>query len=108
MTNMTGRITTTALSILMFTNLASAAIQGCTSDVRTGVCNSVCRVSHVAGCTVDQFQPLASIHSMDCLAATVTLEVSTEDKAVARDECSKQTDKLIQEWKDAQKKMRTK
>jgi hypothetical protein len=79
-------------------------IEGCTSDERTGVCNKSCRVSHVEGCTLEQFQPLASIHSMDCLSNTVNLDVSNEDKAIARDECSKQTDKMIQEWKVAQKK----
>jgi hypothetical protein len=93
-----------ALTLLFCMSVFGQRIEGCTSDERTGVCNNSCRVSHVEGCTPEQFQPLASIHSMDCLSNTVNLDVSNEDKATARDECSKQVDKMIQEWKVAQKK----
>ena len=78
---------------LAFTGAASAQVKGCTSDLRTGVCNKVCGVSHVQGCTLDQLGPLLEIHNMDCLTKST-------DKAV----CSAEFDKAVADWKAAQKK----
>ena len=76
--------------------LASGSqIPGCTSDVRTGVCNAVCSVSHVQGCTAKQLQPLLSIQHMNCLAK----DFPKDDTA----KCDAQLDKAIRGWKAAQK-----
>jgi hypothetical protein len=81
------------LGILAFVGAASAQIKGCTADVRTGVCNKTCSVSHVEGCTLEQLKPLLLIHHMDCLA-----------KGTAKAVCSAEVDKAMADWKAAQKK----
>jgi hypothetical protein len=86
-----------------------AQINGCTSDVRTGVCNKVCSTKHVAGCTLEQLDPLLKIQSMDCLTAVANKEFDRIDKGLPDDgsskrgnaACSATTDKEIQEWEKA-------
>lgn len=74
---------------------SDSQIPGCTSDVRTGVCNAVCSVSHVQGCTAKQLQPLLLIQSMDCLAKDFPQDNTAK--------CGAQFDKAIRDWKAAQK-----
>jgi hypothetical protein len=68
-------------------------IPGCTSDVRTGVCSKTCSVSHVAGCTAAQLNPLLLIQHMDCVTAAF------RDKAASA-KCEKQFDRAMQDWKE--------
>ena len=84
------------LSMGLLGGVASAQIKGCTSDVRTGVCNKACSVSHVQGCTAEQLKPLLLIHHMDCIAK----DFHKDNKAV----CDAEFDKAIADWKAAQKK----
>jgi len=87
------RLLVLMLGILAVVGAASAQIKGCTADIRTGVCNKTCRVSHVEGCTLEQLKPLLLTHHMDCVAKGT-------DKAV----CSTELDKAMADWKTAQKK----
>jgi hypothetical protein len=87
------RIIALGMLLGLFAGIASAQIKGCTSDVRTGVCNKGCSVSHVQGCTAEQLKPLLLIHHMDCLA-----------NGTSKDVCSAEVDKAMADWKAAQKK----
>jgi hypothetical protein len=99
-----------ALAVLVVPTRAQ--IDGCTSDVRTGVCNKVCSTKHVAGCTLEQLDPLLKIQSMNCLTAVANKEFDRMDKGLLDDGSSKRgnaactaaVDKEIQEWKNAHRK----
>lgn len=101
------------LLVLVVGSVCQGAIKGCTSDVRTGVCNKVCSVSHVQGCTAEQLKPLLNIQAMDCLvrAANKCFDAinrghseycgSPEDKR-ENDVCQTQNDQAIADWTAAQ------
>ena len=82
--------------MMLSTFVCAQGIKGCTSDVRTGVCNKVCSLQHVGGCTFEQFKPLFLIQNMDCVA-------DAKGEA-ARAVCEDRSDRLLRAWKDAQKK----
>jgi hypothetical protein len=93
----------------MFALPARTQIKACTSDVRTGVCNKVCSTKHVAGCTLEQLDPLLKIQSMDCLTAAANKNFDRIDHGLPTDEretaaCSATIDKEIQEWKKSHPK----
>jgi len=84
-------------------------IKGCTSDVRTGVCNKVCSTKHVAGCTFDQLDPLLKIQSSQCLMAAANKNFDRIDKGLPTDKsetnkCNATLDREIEEWKKAHPK----
>jgi hypothetical protein len=73
-------------------------LPGCTSDVRTGVCNAKCSVKHVSGCTLEQVKPLLNIWHANCISEG--FPDHTKEKIP---ECQAELDKKLQEWKDAHK-----
>jgi hypothetical protein len=103
---------TVVFALVMLVVPAQAQIKGCTSDVRTGVCNKVCSTTHVAGCTLEQLDPLLKIQSLDCLTAVANKDFDRIDKGLPDDGSSKRgsaacnaaIDKEIQEWKKAHPK----
>ncbi len=84
--------------ILTALGASAEGIKGCTSDIRTGVCNSKCSVSHLAGCTPGQLKPLLLVQHLDCLNKRF------DEGEAGRNACKQQFDKAAQEWKDAQPK----
>lgn len=83
---------------------ARTQIKGCTSDVRTGVCNKVCSTKHVAGCTLKQLDPLLKIQSMDCLTAAAKMGLDHDGFEREAAICSEAIDREIQEWKNSHPK----
>lgn len=87
-------------------------IKGCTSDVRTGVCNKVCSTKHVTGCTLEQLDPLLKIQSSQCLTAVANKEFDRINRGLPDDgsakrgnaACTATIDKEIEEWKKAHPK----
>jgi hypothetical protein len=86
------------LLMIVCSSFAWGQIPGCTSDVRSGVCNEKCSVAHVAGCTLEQFKPLVLIRSTDCLSAAVDWNDS-EKSARNSKQCMAESDRLREEWK---------
>jgi hypothetical protein len=84
--------------VLSSTFVCAQGIKGCTSDVRTGVCNEVCSLKSVNGCTMEQFKPLFLIQNLDCETAAMGKGES------AHAACKTHSDHLLQEWKDSHKK----
>jgi hypothetical protein len=81
-----------------------AQIKGCTSDVRTGVCNKVCSTKHVIGCTLDQLDPLLKTQSMNCLTTAANRGLPKEEFQGKIDKCTGAIDREIEEWKKAHPK----
>jgi hypothetical protein len=99
-----------ALMTLASAGVASAQIKGCTSDIRTGVCNKNCSVSNVGGCTADQVGALLKIHHMDCISKATNTEFDRINKGgsdkgefeKSKAACTAEVDKAIADWKAAQ------
>lgn len=97
---------------VMYAAPARTQIKGCTSDVRTGVCNKVCNTAHVAGCTLEQLDPLLNIQSMNCLVAVANRNFDRINRGLPDDgsskrgtaKCSETIDNEIQEWKKSHPK----
>jgi hypothetical protein len=117
------KIERTALAVFFVTLMtlasaggASAQIKGCTSDIRTGVCNKNCSVSHVEGCTADQVGALLKIHHMDCISKAANTEFDRINKGgsdkgefeKSKAACTAEVDKAIADWKAAQKNKKKK
>ena len=91
---------------------ARTQIKGCTSDIRTGVCNNVCSTKHLAGCTLEQLNPLLKIQSMECLTAAANKNFDRINRGLPDDgsfkretaTCRETTDNEIQEWKKSHPK----
>ena len=101
-----------AVACVAVTGVAPAQIKGCTSDVRTGVCNKTCSVSHVEGCNADQLGALLKIHHLDCVSKATNIEFDRINKGdpdkgefeKSKADCAAEVDKAIADWKAAQKK----
>ena len=78
---------------------ARTQIKGCTSDVRTGICNKTCSTKHVAGCALEQLDPLLKIQSMNCLTAAAKMGLPHDEFEREAATCSEAIDKEIEEWK---------
>ena len=100
------------LSVLVIgsTFPATAEIPGCTSDVRSGVCNKVCSLGKLDGCTLQQFKALTTIEATDCIGRAFhrVLDEETDNKRQLQErlnaECQSRLDEEIATWKAAQQK----
>ena len=99
-----------ALMTLASAGTASAQVKGCTADIRTGVCNKNCSVSHVEGCTADQVGALLKTHHLDCISKAANTEFDRINKGgpdkgefeKSKAACTAEFDKAIADWKAAQ------
>jgi hypothetical protein len=97
------KIVVTFLVALVLPCAASAQIKGCTSDVRTGVCNKDCSVTHTAGCTKEQLDPRLRIDSSKCLSDRLSSPDDPfhgdMDKRIAS--CKARLKQQLADWKAA-------
>jgi len=99
-----------ALITLASAGFASAQVKGCTADIRTGVCNKNCSVSHAEGCTANQVGALLRIHHSDCMSKAANTEFDRINKGgsdkgefeKSKAACAAEFEKAIADWKAAQ------
>lgn len=105
-----------ALMTLASAGIASAQVKGCTADIRTGVCNKNCNLSHVEGCTSDQVGALLKTHHLACISKAANTEFDRINKGgpdkgefeKSKAACAAEFDKAIADWKTAQKNKKKK